>query len=193
MLALCTLLAVPCAIAETVYVTDILQLGLHRAQDTSDTPFRNLVSGTELEVLRRIPNFAEVRTPDGEQGWVKSTFLVPEKPAQLIVAEMDAELQSLRRELAASEEGRLRAEQEAARIVADTAELMGTADSVRSTLASLRAENSAYAARVDAFRSSLPLRWALAALGVAFLSGLLVGVWGLDLYIRRRHGGFRVY
>ena len=79
--------ALQAASAETAYVTDILRLGLHEAQDTSDRPFQTLVSGAELEVLQRVTNFAEVRTTDGRQGWVKSAYLVTDKPAQLIVAE----------------------------------------------------------------------------------------------------------
>ena len=67
------LLALTAGIAsaqDTFYITDILQLGLHRAEDTSDSPFRNLVSGTEVTVIERIPNFARVRTADGDEGWV---------------------------------------------------------------------------------------------------------------------------
>ena len=46
----------PAAVAwpqETMYVTDVVQLGMHRAQDTSDEAFQNLVSGTEVTVLER--------------------------------------------------------------------------------------------------------------------------------------------
>src|SRR3970282_48196 len=84
-LGLCPLVAA----AETAYVTDILRLGLHRAEDTSDRPFDNLVSGTELEVLERVPNFARVRTAAGQEGWVKSAYLVGEKPAQARIAETE--------------------------------------------------------------------------------------------------------
>ena len=37
----------------TAYVTDKLQLGLHAAEDTSDAPMKNLVSGTALKILER--------------------------------------------------------------------------------------------------------------------------------------------
>ena len=49
-------LAVP-ASAETAYVTDILRLGFHQAEDTSDRPFRTLLSGTELEGARAHDEF----------------------------------------------------------------------------------------------------------------------------------------
>jgi SH3 domain protein len=90
------LLVSPLAGAEDIaYVTDILRLGIHQAQDTSDRPFQNLLSGTELTVLDRVPNYAHVRTNDGQEGWVKSAYLVTDKPVQLRVAEMEAEIETL--------------------------------------------------------------------------------------------------
>jgi len=192
-LALLLLASTERAVAETVYVTDILRLGIHSVQDTSDAPFQNLVSGTELEVLQRVPNYAEVRTPEGRQGWVKSAFLVVEKPAQLVVAETVRELDLLKQELAEADVRRISAETEAERVVSETAKLMGTADSVQATLDGLRADNEDYMARLELYRGSVPMSWAVAAFVVAFVVGMLVGVWSLDAYIRHRHGGFRLY
>ena len=80
-----TLLLSPAARAETVYITDNLRLGLHKLADTSDRPFRTLESGTELEVLERSRNYARVRVTDGTVGYVKSAYLVTDKPARLIL------------------------------------------------------------------------------------------------------------
>ena len=60
------------ASAQTAYVTDTLQLGLHQASDTSDRPFRSLDSGQELEILSRTTYYANVQLPDGTLGWVKA-------------------------------------------------------------------------------------------------------------------------
>ncbi len=76
------------AMAETAYVTDNLRLGLHEAADTSDRSFRTLESGQELEIITRDRNYANVRLPDGVEGNVKAAYLVFEKPARLIVAEL---------------------------------------------------------------------------------------------------------
>src|SRR6185436_12169046 len=67
--------------AETVYVTDVLRLGLYDAPNSSDKPVENLVSGTALEVLERDASYAHVRLADGREGWVKATYLVTDKPA----------------------------------------------------------------------------------------------------------------
>lgn len=179
--------------AETAYVTDILRLGIHRAEDTSDRPFDNLVSGTELEVIERVPNYAFVRTTDGQQGWVKSAYLVEEKPAQLRVAEAEGELERVRAELTAVQATQLAAEQAADQLRRQFAATLSSAEEIQDTLARLQQENDEYAAQVETYRGSLPLTWVAAALVVVLVGGFLAGIWWLDASIRRRHGGFRVY
>jgi len=194
MLALISLGA--CALAnaqEVAYVTDILRLGIHQAEDTSDRPFQNLVSGTPLTILERRPNFARVRTPDGEEGWVKSAYLVTEKPAQLRVAEVEAEIATVRAELEAAKMARMAAETEANRISKEVAANESSGDAIRDTLARLQRENSAYEVQLERYRGAVPWTWALGALVVAFVGGFVVGHWWLDQSIRRRFGGFRIY
>ena len=181
------------ASAETAYVTDLLRLGLHAAQDTSDQPFQTLVSGAELEVLQRVPNFAHVRTQEGREGWVKSAYLVDEKPARLIVAEKEAELDRLRAEAVRAENARAAAEAEMAALLTDTESKVGKVVSMEKSIATLSEENEVYAARLETYRGAVPLSWAGAAFGVALLGGFSLGLWVLDAYVRKRHGGFRVY
>ena len=178
---------------ELRYITDILQLGLHRAQDTSDAPFRNLVSGTEVEVLERVPNFARVRTPDGEEGWVKSAFLVSDKPARLVVAEAEARSEELMQQLAAAIRERDSAAVDAAGLIASAESELAVAEASRDTLARLQQENQAYEERMELYRGSIPWPWVAGALLVALGAGFVGGWWWLDASIRRRHGGFRVY
>lgn len=174
-------------------MTDILRLGIHHAQDTSDRPFQNLISGTELEVLERVPNFARVRTNDGQEGWVKSAYLVSDKPAQLRVAEVEAELDHLRSKLATAESARQAAQIEAERASKEMANRVSSADAIDDTLAGLQQQNEAYEKQLDAYRGALPLTWVAAALAVALIGGFVGGIWWLDASIRRRHGGFRIY
>ena len=87
------------AAAETAYITDNLKLGMHEAADTSDRAFRTLESGQEMEILFRDRNYAHVQLPDGTQGYVKAAYLVFEKPAKLIVAEIQATVDRLTADL----------------------------------------------------------------------------------------------
>jgi SH3 domain protein len=194
--ALCTgaatTLTTPAA-AETAYVTDSLRLGLHHTDDTSDKPFENLVSGTPLEIIDRNTNYAHVRTPDGQEGWVKAAYLVEIKPAQLRVAELEAELAGLRGEFAQARNARSSAEDELSRLGKQAAATTGSSEAIQETVGRLKSENETYEARLESYRRSLPLPWVAAALVVTLVGGFVAGLWWLDALIRRRHGGFRIY
>jgi SH3 domain protein len=183
----------PAGAEEVAYVTDILQLGIHRAQDTSDRAFRNLVSGTELTVLERVPNYAKVRTPDGEEGWVRSAYLVAEKPAQLRLAELTAELDTVREALAAAEAAQIEAETSTSRLNAELSEKIAAADGIQDEFAQLQSENEMLESLVARYRGALPVPWVIGALVVVFAGGFLTGWWWLDRSIRRRFGGHRIY
>ena len=181
------------ALAETAYVTDILLLGLHEAEDTSDQPFRNLTSGAELEVLVRVRDYARVQTADGEQGWVKSAYLVADKPARLRVSEVEAALEIMRAELSRAQEAQQDAESHTEELGRNIQARENSTEAVLDTLERLKRDAESYEARMDAYRGSVPLSWVIAALGVALVAGFFAGMWCLDILIRRRHGGFRVY
>jgi len=181
------------ATAQTAYVTDSLRLGLHEAADTSDQPFTNLVSGTELQVLERNANYARVRAPDGREGWVKVAFLVDAKPALARVLELEAEVETLTAGLAAASAAERTAAEELRRLQEQSVSSTGSAEAIQDTLIRLQAENRDFEQRLETYRRSLPLHWVIVALVVAFVGGFAGGLWWLDAAIRRRHGGFRIY
>jgi len=84
--------AAPFAGAETMYVTDQLRLRLHAEPRDNAPAVANLSSGDAVEVLDRGTFFLLVRTPDGQEGWAKSAFLVSAKPARLRVLELEESL-----------------------------------------------------------------------------------------------------
>ena len=181
------------AIADTAYVTDNLRLGLHRAEDTSDRAFRFLESGQPMEVLSRDRNYANVRLPDGAEGWVKTAYLVDEKPAKLIVAETRAERDALATEL---EETRQAFAGPAATIEgleAEAAGLTAKLSEAEAQIAELQAENDSFEGMKQRYRGSVPLAWVAGAIGVCLVAGFLIGLWWVDYRSRKRHGGIRLY
>ena len=181
------------AAAQTAYVTDTLQLGLHQASDTSDRPFRSLDSGQELEILSRTTYYANVELPDGTQGWVKAGFLVNNKPAKLIVAETRAEADGLAADL---EELRSAFAAPAATIdalnqqVADLQARFGDSDA---KAVELGEQNASLRNRQSQYKNSMPLQWVAGAVGLCLIGGFLFGLWWVDQRSRRRHGGIRIY
>ena len=181
------------AVAETAYVTDTLQLGLHRAADTSDRPFRSLDSGQELEILSRTTYYANVRLPDGTEGYVKAGFLVNNKPAKLIVAETMAERDRIAEEL---EEARRAFAAPAATIDALRAEasnLKSRLDDSETKLAEITEENDGLRRRQGQYKHSMPMQWVAGATAACLLGGFLLGLWWVDHRSRKRHGGIRIY
>jgi SH3 domain protein len=181
------------AIAETVYVTDNLRLGMHQAADTSDRPFRNLDSGQAVEILSRDRNYAHVRLPDGVSGYVKAAYLVVDKPAKLIVAEtqadkdrLQAELDDLRKQFEGPAETIASLEQQAA-------ELGTQLESSRQRVMELDQQNDDLRSRQAQYQYSMPLFWVAGAIGVSIVGGLLLGLWWVDRRSRQRHGGIRIY
>lgn len=179
--------------AETAYITDNLKLGLHQAADTSDRAFRTLESGQAMEILFRDRNYAHVQLPDGVQGYVKVAYLVSVKPAKLIVAETQAEVDRLSGELAEMRQAFAGPAQTIDALKQQAAELQVALDESNGIVAQLSEENEDYAGRQDAFKNSLPLRWVAGAIGVCLFGGFFVGLWWVDHRSRKRHGGIRIY
>ena len=187
------ILAPLAVLAETAYITDNLRLGLHQAADTSDRPFRTLESGQEMEIVSRDVNYANVRLPDGAEGYVKAAYLVFDKPAKLIVAETQAAVESLQSQLdetkAAFAAPAATIETLQQKLAATTA----TSEAANAEVSSLSAELNDLRSRQDSYKYSLPYMWVGGAMLVCLLAGFLVGLWWVDQRIRARHGGVRVY
>ncbi|MFQ5633844.1 MAG: TIGR04211 family SH3 domain-containing protein [Gammaproteobacteria bacterium] len=181
------------AAAAPAYVTDQLRLGVHAAPDTSDRSFANISSGDRVDILEESQYYALVRLADGREGWVKKNYLLAEKPAVLIVAEMEkarddaiAELATLKSSLAEREsrvseiEQKIRDREEQARAEQDE-------------LAGLRAERLELMSRLDAYSFSVPGGLFFAAIAASIAAGFLIAWYWFDRRSRARHGGFRVY
>lgn len=181
------------AIADTAYVTDNLRLGLHAAEDTSDRAFRFLESGQPMEVLVRDRNYANVRLPDGTEGWVKAAYLVDEKPAKLIVAETAAERDALATELAQAKEAFAEPAATIDRLRGETADLTEKLDAVQAEVAGLREEVASIEGMKEQYRGAVPLKWVGGVIVVCLVLGFLLASWWHDRQSRRRHGGIRIY
>ena len=182
-----------CAYAQTAYVTDNLRLGIHQAEDTSDRAFRMLESGQTMEVLSRNRNYAHVRLPDGTVGYVKVAYLVDDKPAKLIVNEIQTENESLQNRLAELNAAFSQPAETIASLEKQVADANAALELAKAENSELSSSNETLQRRQDQYRTSLPASWVGAALGVVLLGGFLGGLWWTDYRSRKRHGGIRIY
>ena len=92
-------LCVSMAHAETNYVIDELETGLHQNR-TTDSPILKLVpSGTALTILERDNDLVQVQEPEGVKGWVNSKYLVNKKPGRAQVNELEKQNAALQKEI----------------------------------------------------------------------------------------------
>ncbi|GAB4349472.1 MAG: hypothetical protein Kow006_11200 [Gammaproteobacteria bacterium] len=97
-IALLTVLLPGLAMSETVWVNDVLYLGV-RPQRDAGKPVAVVKSGTVLEVLERDRRYLRVRTPNGSEGWVSTTYISETMPARLQLAELEKKHNALQEEL----------------------------------------------------------------------------------------------
>lgn len=194
LMAVLLLTAMPVVgLAQTAYVTDILRLGLHQAEDTSDRAFRTLQSGQEMEILARDRNYAQVRLPDGTVGYVKAAYLVSDKPAKLIVAETQAANDALENKLV---DLNAAFSQPAATIEAleqERDEQKAGLDEASAKIRDLQQDVDDLRSQQSRYENSLPVSWVGGSLLVSILAGFLGGLWWTDMRSRKRHGGIRIY
>jgi SH3 domain protein len=192
-LALAMALVSSQASAETLWVTDMLQLELYGSADMSGRPIKKLKSGDRLAVIEKGPRYAQVRTDEGQQGWVKSLYLVDKEPARTRLnkleeenTRLDATVTKLENQLKA-ERGRLQQLQE---------QNLGSADQKAATIAELerlRVENEDMMSRLAEYSSSVPVSWLILVVLFAAGGGFVGGWYWVDSRSRAKHGGYRVY
>ena len=102
MLLLLSVLAVQ---AESVYITDKLNIGLHEDK-ILDSPISMVVpSGTQLEVLKREDKVSFVRTASGVSGWVDNSYLLTVAPASERINSLTARNATLEQQLKSLQAG----------------------------------------------------------------------------------------
>lgn len=188
----CLLLAAQAG-ADTVYVTDMLHLGLYPESGDRGQPLATLTSGTALELLERGRNYSRVRTPEGAEGWAKTAYLIAEKPARAQLAELQTQNRTLARELTALRETLSAARQRVATLEERAASSTVLAGESRLRLEALYQENQEFQKRLVQRRRTVAMPWLFGATGISLVAGLIGGIWLLDYRIRRRHGGYRIY
>lgn len=88
--------------AETVYVGDRFEIGVHDATSIDSVILAVIPSGTPLTVTSRDGEFVEVTTQAGIKGWVDARYVVAEKPSVALLDEHDAKLKEAVRSLGAA-------------------------------------------------------------------------------------------
>lgn len=176
------------AVADTVYVTDVLRIGIRADRNMTDKPLEVVKSGTPLQALGTQGPYTQVRAPDGVQGWVASTYVTNEEPPRQQLARVESQLAT--------------ASAEAQRLRTEAAKLNESNTTISAKLLALSAERDRLKARVKALEPKpkpKPLPgpipdWAVRTAAIVLLM-LLSFTAGVRWYRRRamkRLGGLRI-
>ncbi len=175
--------------ADVVYVTDELRLGLYRTEETSGRTVKTLISGARLTVLERALMSIRVRTEDGDEGWVKTAYIVETEPARSRLGRLEAAVETAGARLEEAEQALEASRSEANELASQLA----VAEQNITNLPALEAENAALRETLASSGIRMPLGWFIVAALVCLMAGGFTGYWLLDRRVRSRFGGIRPY
>lgn len=189
------------AMAETRYVTDILQLSLYQEINSGGDLLQRLSSGTELELLETSGFYARVRTKDGVEGWTKAGFLIAEKPARGQLEDLKTENARLQAQITTSKQALKAAKGKISKAtgkqdeaLAEMADRLQDAEKTAARVNQLEQENESLRQQsAETEQLMIPASWSLIASFVALLLGIAGGIILFDYRSRKRHGGYRIY
>ncbi|MEJ1298552.1 MAG: TIGR04211 family SH3 domain-containing protein [Candidatus Sedimenticola sp. (ex Thyasira tokunagai)] len=87
----------------SAHITDRLVAGLYSEPDITGDPIKALTSGTPLQIVERKKAFSKVRLGDNTEGWVENRYITNEKPARVMLLELQAKNSDLQNQLLAAE------------------------------------------------------------------------------------------
>ena len=198
-------------IAETVYISDRLVVGLYEGKTGDTRLLKGLPTGTPLVILQRDNKLAQVKTPDGLVGWIDASYTMNEKPSQLVVLELEDKYRTAITRLEARENEINELKQLTGTVPADNTDhaaqqaliearehIVRLETEKKELEEQLRIAGESSLPAIDTFMQNFsvttPLSWPiLGAIALAVLMfGILLGWLILDRINVRRHGGFRI-
>jgi SH3 domain protein len=81
--------------ADTRYVSDRLIISVRDGQDQNAAVLGYLETAAPVEILEEKGDFLRIRTEDGIEGWVRTQYIVSEKPKALIIEDLKNEIKAL--------------------------------------------------------------------------------------------------
>jgi SH3 domain protein len=129
------------AIAKPAYISPSLQVGLHTSA-ALDSPIKEMISsGTPVTILKKNKSFTQIKTSNGQSGWVKNQFITDEQPAIIKLKKLQELVPELEKKLAAATNQQSTLDLE---MQSSNAEMKDKFDEYEETIANLKAEIEAW-------------------------------------------------
>jgi SH3 domain protein len=85
--------------ADTRYVSDRLIISVRDGQDQNAAVLGYIETGAAVDILEEKEEFLRIRTEDGIEGWVRTQYIILEKPKVLIIENLKDEIRTLNRDI----------------------------------------------------------------------------------------------
>jgi len=89
------MIVVQTAWAETRYVSDRLIISMREGRSPQDTAVAFIVAGTPVEVLEEADNHLFVRIANGQEGWVRTKYIMTQLPKPMVIKKLKANVKEL--------------------------------------------------------------------------------------------------
>ena len=185
--------------ANTIFVTDSLQLKLRATANTEGDIVTTLRSGQKLSLLERQSKFSRVRTEDGKTGWVQSWFLTDEPPATYIVDQVTKQKEVMELKLSRANEKLKNFDSATAQ---ENKSLKNTIGALTKKVKKISSENEAlvnevYEAKAELAKYKFAEKYDLRIIILGFfLASFILGFWAARTWTRlrerRRLSGYRL-
>ncbi len=189
-------------LGKTLYVTDDFKITMRTGPSLENKVIGMLASGMPLEVLEELPEWLQIRTPEGKQGWVLKHYTMQRLPNKEALRQLQDRFDTLQDKLQKSEQKTARLEQEKTELqsrlqkvqqelknleqkhqtlLEDSGNIKNIKQELRYTQTALdlnRDQLSRFRAENQELRSQQELRWFLAGAGtiaLAALTGFILG------------------
>lgn len=178
--------------AEVGYVTDQLVLGV-RSSKTASQPFQSIVSGTEVEIVSREGKHTLVKLANGKKGWVRTGYLVADKPALVKMPELTQQAATLTDQYSKTQQTLTETQQRLQSLAQRTAQKSAQLSERERNLQELQAKYNALINKVGDLEHPISANWLVITALVAFLLGIYISYKVVDFKIRKRYYGYRIY
>ena len=101
----CLLLLLPAPLlAESVYVTDKLEVGLHEDKSVDSPILKIVATGARLEIVKQEELLSYVRDANGTTGWINNQYLMAKAPDTASLQTLKTRMKNLETRLAEAKE-----------------------------------------------------------------------------------------
>lgn len=178
-------------LAETVWVNDILYLGV-RPERESGKPVAVVKSGTVLDVLEREKRYLKVRTPNGVEGWVSTTYISETMPARQQLAEMEERQSQLNSEIERLENETSKINEANTTLSANLLAMTEERDKLLTTIETLKQEIEALQPEPESQEPDYTVHYLGGGMAMLILLSFGAGAGWYRKKVMRRLGGLRI-